>query len=239
MTMDVDGEKIPAPVADDAPNAATLEQLAVEEVAEEATEEAINETVAPEATEIAAAEIVTMDVDGEKIPAPVADDAPNAATLEQLAVKEVAEEATEESARTDADEVAIAEVVTMEVVADVVSESVVAADSVIETELVTATEATVAPDVVVDAEPAAAPVEQIATAESVENATPSAPSDETQQDSFTEKMSISAMIAAINKWQNRTIAEILAAGESEASPAEAPEVEIADVSEANDETLVR
>ncbi|WP_184309230.1 hypothetical protein, partial [Aporhodopirellula rubra] len=86
VTMDVDGEKIPAPVADDAPNAATLEQLAVEELAEEAAEEAIDETAAPEATEIAAAEIVTMDVDGEKIPAPVADDAPNAATLEQLAV---------------------------------------------------------------------------------------------------------------------------------------------------------
>ncbi|WP_160167361.1 hypothetical protein [Rhodopirellula sp. SWK7] len=239
VTMDVDGEKIPAPVADDAPNAATLEQLAVEDVAEEAAEEAIDETVAPEATEIAAAEIVTMDIDGEKIPAPVADDAPNAATLEQLAVEDVAEEAAEEAARTDANEVAIAEVVMMEVVADVATQPVTATDSVIETELVTATEATVAPDVVVDAEPATAPVEQIATAESVENATPSAPSAKTQQDSFTEKMSISAMIAAINKWQNRTIAEILAAGESEASPAEAPEVEIADVSEANDATLVR
>jgi hypothetical protein len=199
-TMLVDGEVIPAPVADDIPNTEVAEEIAAVEI------------VTPEVTEIAVAEVVTMEVDGEVVPAPIADDIPNTEVAEEIAAVEVV--------TPEVSEIAVAEVVTMEVDGEVI------------------------PAPVADDAPNAGSEEPVLVAEvtvpettevaAVDVAAPAA--TETASVVAADDLSISKMLAAISKWQKQAITEILADSESASV---APTAEIAEKADETNESVVR
>ncbi len=231
-TMLVNDEVIPAPVADDAPNAEVAEEIATVEV------------VAPEVMEVAVAEIVTMEVDGEVIPEPVADEIPNSDVAEEIAAVEVV--------TPDVTEVAVAEVLTMELDGEVIPAPVAdeipntdVAEEVAVVEVVTpdVTEVAVAevltmeldgeviPAPVADETPNADVAEEIAVVEVTVPETIEKTSVVSADD-----LSISKMLAAITKWQKQAIAEILAGSEL---ASDAPTAEIAEKADENNENIVR
>ncbi|WP_144059503.1 hypothetical protein [Rhodopirellula sallentina] len=201
VMMDVDGEKIPAPVADEAPNAVTEESFAVEE------------SVAPASDALAADEIVMMDINGEKVPAPVADDVPNATPEEALAV--------EDNEHPSSDDVAVAEIVSVETAEDLQESDAADALEVVE---------------IAEVAPKTDTLEQIAVSDSPEQQgeNETVDSDQNDSESFQQAMSLSAIVAAINQWQNRTIAQILADIEPKEEPTAL--VELADASDVTEPT---
>ncbi|MCM2369786.1 hypothetical protein [Aporhodopirellula aestuarii] len=231
---------------------ANLEEVAVVEVAVE--EAAVEEVAATEdnTVEIAAAEIASSDPNVEEVA--VAEVAVEVAAAEEVAATEVSsiEIAAAVIASSDAnvEEVAVAEVVVEEAAVEEVAAAEdktteiataeIATSEIIIAEIVTMEiDGEVIPAPIADEATDAAPQEQVVAIESEQSATESLAAAEISVPDYSDKMSISSLIAAINKWQRLTIAEILAADDTESAPIDGPAAEIAEASDSTDETLIR
>ncbi|TWU10220.1 hypothetical protein [Allorhodopirellula heiligendammensis] len=238
------------PVADGNPPAdAAAEASAV--VA--SVEVVVDEPSTPGVEEVAIAEVITMEIDGELIPAPIADDAPNAATEEQVA--------TDELEIPSVEEVAVAEVVTMEVQSELIAVSDIdaAADAdTPEQSIVSETEGPASSEIAV-AEIAVAKIvainmegdeqsgsgvmeaweldviEQLASNEESAPEAVATAADELALTPPVEELTLLDVIETLNQWRSNALATLL----TPVDASELPAPEVAEKADTSSDSVIR